>query len=221
MEKIKLNVQEREVKTPNELRREAKIPATLYGPGEPSVNLQVDEREFVRLPAAAYSHMIELELGSKPTNAIIRAVQRKASTNKIMNVELYRVRLDRKLTVTVPLKFVGSSPAVVLKGGQLIEAHQETEIECLPNDIPDFIEVDLSTLNEIDDFIHFGELKVPASVEILSPKDEVVAKVVTPREMPKEEEKPAEAVAEGAVPTTVQGAPAATPASEPGKKDSK
>lgn len=221
MEKIKLNVQEREVKTPNELRREAKIPATLYGPGEPSVNLQVDEREFVRLPAAAYSHMIELELGSKPTNAIIRAVQRKASTNKIMNVELYRVRLDRKLTVTVPLKFVGSSDAVVLLGGQLIEVHQETEIECLPNDIPDFLEVDLSTIKEIDGFIHFGELKIPAGVKILSPHDEVVAKVVTPREIAIEEEKPAEvAPAEGAVPTTVQGAPppAAAPG-EPAKKE--
>lgn len=220
MEKIKLNIQEREVKTPNELRRQAKIPATLYGPGEPSVNLQVDEREFTRLPAAAYSHMIELELGNKPTNAIIRAVQRKASTNKIMNIELYRVRLDRKLTVTVPLTFVGSSDAVVLQGGQLIEVHQEAEIECLPTDIPDFIEVDLSIIKEIDGFIHFGELKVPNTVKILNPHDEVVAKVVTPREMPKEEEAAPEAApAEGAVPTTVQGAPPPAATSEPAKKE--
>jgi large subunit ribosomal protein L25 len=221
MEKIKLNVQERETKTPNVLRREAKLPATLYGPGEPSLSLQVDEREFTRLPVAAYSHMIELEIGSKPTNALIRSVQRKASTNKIMNIELYRVQLDRKLTVTVPLKFIGTSDAVVTFGGQLIEAHQETEIECLPNDIPDFIEVDLSTIKEIDGFIHFGELTVPKNVKILSPDDEVVAKVVTPREMPKEEPAAEATATEGAVPTTVQGAPAASTAPEPSKKESK
>jgi large subunit ribosomal protein L25 len=223
MDKIKLNVQEREVKTPNHLRREAKIPATLYGPGEPSVNLQVEEREFVRLPGAAYSHMIELAQGSKSTNAIIRAVQRKASTNKIMNVELYRVRLDRKLTVSVPLKFVGVSDAVVIFGGQFIEAHQEAEIECLPANIPDFLEVDISVIKEIDGFIHFGELKVPDGVEILNPHDEVVAKVVTPREIKEEEEeKPAEAApAEGAVPTTEQGPPSATTASEPAAKPGK
>ena len=219
MEKIKLAVQEREAKTPNELRREAKLPATLYGPGEPSLSLQVDEREFTRLPVAAYSHMIALEIGAKQTNALIRSVQRKASTNKIMNIELYRVQLDRKLTVTVPLKFIGTSDAVVTFGGQLIEAHQETEIECLPNDIPDFIEVDLSAIKEIDGFIHFGELTVPKNVKILMPSEEVVAKVVTPREMPKEEPAAEAAASEGAVPTTVQGAPA--PAGEPAKKDSK
>src|SRR5215472_9657550 len=121
MEKIKLNVRQREEKTPNELRRAAIIPATLYGPGEPSQSVQIDEKEFTRLPAAAYSHMVELDFGSgTPTNCLIRNVQRKAYTGKIMNVELYRVRLDRKISVTVPLKFIGTSEAV-LQGAQLIE----------------------------------------------------------------------------------------------------
>lgn len=216
MQKIKLNVKEREAKTPNQLRREAQLPATLYGPGEPSTNLQIEEKEFSRLPNAAYSHMIELDLGAQAINAIIRNVQRKASTNKIMNVELYKVRLDRKLTVTVPLKFVGVSEAVTL-GGQLVEVNLEAEIECFPTDIPDVIEVDLSVLKEIDQSVHFGDLKISDKVEILNPHDEIIVKVITPREIVEEvEEKPAvegvAAPAEGAAPAAGAEATADAPA---------
>jgi large subunit ribosomal protein L25 len=200
MEKIKLNVLEREDKTPNQLRREAKLPATLYGPGEPSKSVQIDEREFTRLPSAAYSHVIELDFGSgAPTNAVIRNVQRKAWTNKIMNVELYRVNLNRKITVTVPLKFVGVSPAVTL-GAQLIETGLSIEIECLPNDIPDVIEVDLSALKEIDDAIHYGDLKVSDKIEVLNPPEETIAKAIAPRVQSAESEEAAPAAPAAAAP---------------------
>lgn len=179
MDKIKLAVAAREEKTPRQLRREAKIPATLYGPGQPSENVQIDAKEFSRLPKAAYSHMIELEMGKgKPINAVIREVQRRGTTHEVLNVELYRVALDRKLTVTVPLKFVGVSTAVTVEGGQLIEVFQDAEIECLPGDIPDFIEADVSLITEIDQGLHFSDLKVSENIKILNPEEEVVARVV-------------------------------------------
>lgn len=181
MEKIKLAVKEREAKKPNLLRREGAIPATLYGPGQPPINVQIDAREFSRLPDAAHSHMIELSLGGKGTNAIIRNVQRKAINHKVLNVEFYRVALDRKLTMSVPLSFIGTS-AAVSAGNQLIELFQEAEIECLPGDIPDVLEIDLSKLAKVDDAIHFADVKLPKGVVILNPHDEIVAKVVTPRE---------------------------------------
>lgn len=181
MEKIKLAVKEREDKKPNLLRREGAIPATLYGPGQPPVSVQVDAREFSRLPSAAHSHMIELTMGGKAgTNAIIRQVQRKSTTHAVLNVEFYRVNLDRKLTLTVPLKLVGTSAAVAA-GNQLVELFQEAEIECLPGDIPDVLEVDMTKLAEVDDAIHFADVKLPKGVEILNPHDEIIAKVVTPR----------------------------------------
>src|ERR1700730_15041164 len=102
MEKIKLNTKPREEKTPNQLRREAKIPATLYGLGQVSKNLQVEEKEFLRLPAAAFSHMVELDVGNgAPVSTLIRHVQRHAASNKILNIEFYKVRLDHKLTIVV------------------------------------------------------------------------------------------------------------------------
>jgi large subunit ribosomal protein L25 len=220
MEKIKLNVREREGKTPNLLRRESKLPATLYGPGEPSQSVQIDEKEFTRLPGAAYSHMIELDFGTgTPTNCVIRNVQRKAYTGKIMNVELYRVRLDRKISVTVPLKFIGTSEAVTL-GAQLVEAYLEVDIECFPNDIPDAVEVDLTALKELDDAIHFSDLNVGEKVKILNPPDEVVAKAITPRTVAEPEAEAAPAAAEGAAGAPAAGTAAATTPAE-GEKGEK
>ncbi|HEY9787705.1 MAG TPA: 50S ribosomal protein L25 [Candidatus Obscuribacterales bacterium] len=209
MEKIKLSVKAREEKRPNQLRREQKIPATLYGPGQPSENVQVDAKEFSRLPGAAYSHMIQLDFGNnKPVNAIIRDVQRKPTTHEVLNIEFYRVALDRKLTVTIPLMFVGESPAVA-QGGQLIEVFQEAEIECFPGDIPDKLEVDLSVLEEIDQAIHFSDLKVSDKVKILNPLDEVVVRVVAKRIH--EEEAPAapEAAAAAEAPQPAEAAASA------------
>jgi large subunit ribosomal protein L25 len=213
MQKIKLAVKPREEKTPNQLRREGKIPATLYGPGQPSDNVQIDEREFIRLPAGAHSHMIELDFEGKGTNAVIRNIQRKATSSAILNIELYRVSMDRLLTMTVPLKFIGTAPAIA-EGAQVIEVFQEADIESLPGDIPDYIEVDLSMLKEIDDSIHFGELTLPKGVKVLNPTDEVVARAVIPRAI--EVEEPAAAAtaapAEGAAAEGAAAPAAATPA---------
>ena len=202
MEKIRLAVQAREDKTPRALRRDGLVPATLYGPGQDSESVQVDAKEFSRLPAAAYSHMIELDFGTKQkVNAVIRHVQRRNINHNLMHVEFYRVRLDRKLTLSVPLKFVGTSQAVI-KGGQLQENFHEAEIESLPGDIPDFLEVDLSMITEIEGAIHFSDLKVADTIKILNPADEIIAKVVAPR-----------AVAEGGAPAAgAEAAPAAAEA---------
>jgi len=189
MEKIKLSVKNREEKTPNQLRREAQIPATMYGSGEASKSVQVDEKEFSRLPAAAFSHVIDLDVGNgKPVSVLIRHVQRQSTTSKVLNVEFYKVRLDQEITISVALKFVGEAEAVTIKGGQLTHNHEEVEIECLPNDIPDFIEVDLSALKEIEDAIHFSDLKLPPKIKILNAMDDVVAKAIEIREAAEEVE---------------------------------
>src|ERR1700722_8162911 len=181
MDKIKISVKQRETKKPGQLRREGIVPATLYGPGQPSESVQVDAREFGRLPSAAYSHMIELNIAGKNANAVIRDVQRRSTTHQLLHIEFYRVSMDRLLTMTVPLKFINTSPAAA-EGGQLVEVFQSADIESLPGDIPEFIEVDLSLLKEIDDAIHFGELKVSSKIKILNPADDVVAKATEIRE---------------------------------------
>jgi large subunit ribosomal protein L25 len=183
MEKFKLKLEARETAKPNQLRRAGKIPATMYGKGQQSENYQIDAREFSRLPAAAYSHIIEFESGKGNVSALIRHVQRNHTSKEVLNVELLRVAADRKLTVQVPLKFVGVAPAAGL-GGVVQENFSEAEIECLPGDIPDAIEVDMTMLEQIDEVIHFSQIKAPKGVTILNPAEEVVVRVVAKKAEP-------------------------------------
>ncbi|MBZ0188770.1 MAG: 50S ribosomal protein L25, partial [Candidatus Obscuribacterales bacterium] len=183
----KLNVKTREEKTPKALRREGQIPATLYGPTFQSESVQLNAHEFSRLSVAAYSHLIDLDFGKdKPVSVIIRNVQRKSTTDQPLHVEFYRVRLDKLLTVTVPIKFVGTSPAVTA-GAQFFEVSQTVDIECLPGNIPDSLEADISELKDFDSVLKFSDLKVADDIRILNPEDEIVAKAASPRTASEEE----------------------------------
>jgi large subunit ribosomal protein L25 len=227
MEKFKLKLEKKEAIKPNQLRKAGKIPATIYGPGVDSQSFQVDAKEFSKLPPSAYSHIIDLvDSSDKPISTIIRHVQRKFTAREILNIEFYRIASDRKLTVNVPFKFVGTSPAVTM-GGQLVELHQEAEVECFPADIPDFIEIDVSAIVEIDTGIHFADLKVSDKIEILNPSEEIIVRVITPRkvveEAPVAAAEGAEAAAEGAAEAAPAGDKKAAPAdaakkAEPAKK---
>jgi large subunit ribosomal protein L25 len=216
MEKFKLKLDARQGKhKANQLRRQGKIPGTLYGPGVASKSVEVDEREFSRLPAAAYSHIVDLVGGEEGSvSALIRNVQRKHTTHEVLNIEFYRVAADRKLTVTVPLKIVGTSPAIGL-GGVLTRNYDEAEVECFPADIPDFIEVNIATIVELDTGIYFGDLKVSDKIKILNPHEEVVVRVVTPRAEKEEEAPAAAAAAEGAA-APAEGAAAPAAGAKPG-----
>jgi large subunit ribosomal protein L25 len=209
VEKFKLGLATREPIKPNALRRGGKIPGTLYGPGEASMSVEVDGREFGKLPAAAYSHIVELSLPKGSVPALIRNVQRDYRNGQVLNIEFYRVAKDRKLTVTVPLKFIGASSAVTL-GGIFVENYDEVHVECFPDDIPDFLEVDISQIVDLDTGIHFSQLTVPKGVTITNPPEEVMCRVVTPK---KEEAAPAAAA------PTAEAAPAAAAAGADKDKD--
>jgi len=199
MEKFKLALTERNTKNPRQIRRDGHIPGTIYGPGTPSESVQFSAREFSKLPAAAFSHIVELESSKGKVNALIRNVQRKATSQDVLNVEFLRVQADRKITVVVPLKFVGTSEAVKA-GGHLVESYQEAQIECFPGDIPDNIEVDISAIVEIEQGIHFADLKISDTVKVLNPPDEIVVRVITPRAQVEEAPAAVAAVEGAAVP---------------------
>lgn len=177
MERIKLKLEGRDKLKPNQLRSSGKIPATVYGPESKSRSFQIVRESFTRLPATAFSQVIELETPEGAVKALIRHVQRKHVSSEVLNVEFYQVATNRKLTVTVPLKFISVSPAVG-KGGLLVEMQNTVDLECLPGDIPEFLEVDISKIEEIEHGIHFSELKTPDNVKILNPHEELVARVV-------------------------------------------
>jgi large subunit ribosomal protein L25 len=182
MEQIELKTQKREVlgKKVQSLRREGLIPAVLYGHETDSISLQVEERELNRVLAQAGEHrLIALKIGRarQPQMALTRDVQWDVITGRPLHVDFYAVVMTEKITTAVPLVLVGEAPAADRAGVILLQGLDEVEIECLPGDLIEAIEVDVGELEEVDQAISIGDLRLPPTVDILTDPEEIVARV--------------------------------------------
>lgn len=194
-----------------QLRRKGIIPANLYGRHQPSQPLQLDLYTLDRFLAGHHAtRVIDLHLdGGKGEvyNALMRHVARSPRTGKILHVDFLRVSMNEPVTVRVPLTLKGTAPAVTVEGGVLLHLLDTLEIESLPGDIPEALELDISSLEKIDDVLHVRNVSLPQRVTLRSDADEPAVKVVAPRAVLAEEA--AAAAGEAAAP-----AEAATPAAE-------
>ena len=173
------------------LRHAASIPAVVYGGDKEAQSLTIVAKEIAKLfeNEAAYSHVIELNVDGAKQNVIVKAMQRHPSKQFIMHADFVRVVAGQKLTAIVPVHFVGEE-APVKKGGEISHVLNEIEVTCLPKDLPEFIEVDLSAL-EIGAIVHLSDLKAPKGVEFVAlahGDDKAVANVHAPRVAPEEAE---------------------------------
>ena len=163
-----------------QLRREGLVPGVLYGRGYDSLSLQFDEKALARvLSQVGGSQLISVKVVGKktPTMALVREVQRDVIRGTILHVDLYRVRMTERLTAEVPLLVVGESPIIVSSLGILLHGLSSIEVECLPGDLVDSIEVDLSSLLEVDDAITVADLAVPAGIDVLTDLEETIVRV--------------------------------------------
>jgi large subunit ribosomal protein L25 len=198
------------------LRASGRVPAVLYGHGMNAVSISVDSKELYHLLHHGGANvLIDLVVGKDHHLALAREVQRDHIKSQYVHVDFLTVRRDEKITVSVPVRVVGESVGV--KAGGVLEHHLwDLEAECLPGDVPEAIEADISEL-AVGDSLKVADLVVPASVEILSSPEETVLAVVPPqaREVA---EIPVEGV-EGEVAEGAEGAPAegAPPATEGGE----
>jgi len=180
---MELQVQKREIfgKKVNSLRRENLIPAELYGHGLENIHLSVPAKEFSKLfKEAGESTIINLDLENKKLPVLINDVSIDSLSDKIIHIDFYQVRMDEKITTSVPLEFTGVSAAVKEKEGILVRAVQEIEVEALPADLPHNIEVDISQLSDIGMSIHVKDLEIDKNVKILADPETVVATVTEP-----------------------------------------
>jgi large subunit ribosomal protein L25 len=195
-------------------RRQGKVPGVLYGRSRSAVALLLDEKEFTRKVARLEgSHLVRLESAApdlKGRVALVKEMQRDPLSAEVLHADLYEVDLERKLRLRVPLHFVGKA-AGVERGGILQPIQREVEVLCLPTDIPEFIDVDVSNLG-IHDTVHVSEIALPAGVEIQFDTDESVVTVLPPTV---EEAKVAAEVTE--VPAAEAGAAAEPAKPEAGK----
>src|SRR5262245_36051927 len=170
METVVLNVEARQAKSKGEtgrLRRAGKVPAVFYGPGKIGQAVCVDAREFrIKLDGLEGSHLIQLLSPTAEINekmVLLKEVQRHPVTSLPMHLDFYEVDVTKPIEVTVPLHFVGKAQGVTA-GGLLQSLRREITVECLPREIPEFIQVDVSPLG-IHDTIHVAELTLPAGVK--------------------------------------------------------
>src|SRR5690606_23874506 len=127
---------------------------------------------------AGETGLIDLKIDDQETRPVlIHSTLLDPVRGQVLHVDFYQVNLKEKLTATVPLEFVGESPMVKNKEGILLELLQEVEVESLPTDIPPKIEVDVSSLTEMDQGIQVGDLSVPAGVEMRTEAEELVCKI--------------------------------------------
>jgi large subunit ribosomal protein L25 len=168
-----------------------------------------------------YSTILSLKVGNETQAAILKDVQRHPYKNAIVHVDFQRVEENEKIRIKIPLHFKGEavSPGVKTQGGIVSHMRNDVEISCLPKDLPEFIEVDLSGLS-LNESIHLSQLKIPEGVQLvdLAKEDSAVAAIHSPRaEEPEPTAAAAAAPAEGAA-AAAPAAGAAAPAGDAAKK---
>lgn len=170
------------------LREKGLVPGIVYGPKEEPIQIAVSRIQFEKAWAAAgESTVITLSGLGEEKEVLIHDVDYDHVRSMPLHVDFYAIEKGKKVTVNVPLSFVGVSPAEKELGGSVVKVLHEIEIEAMPKDLPHEIEVDIVMLKNFESAIHVKDLKAPAGVTILTEGDEVVAVAEAAHELVEEE----------------------------------
>src|SRR6202158_3380099 len=188
------------------LHREGKLAAVVYGHDTAATPLVLDRLEFQKaFIKSGRTHLVDLVVdGTRTEKVLVREIQTHPRRLGPIHVDFYQVNLEEKITVEVPVHLVGESAAVKRGDADVLQPIHALRVECLPSDIPEAFEVDMTPLEEIGSELRISDIKLPKGVTGLIDSDELVVKIVPKREMKVEEEAP---VVEGLGPA--EGGPAA------------
>ncbi|MBM3188299.1 MAG: 50S ribosomal protein L25 [Chloroflexi bacterium] len=179
------------------LLRKGIVPGVIYGRGFEPRSLQFEYLLVDRMTRqAGTSHLISLTIEGDPEAhmVLIRDVQHEPVTGRIMHVDLYRVVAGEEIRSQIPIVLVGEAPIVHRVGATVTQALDSIEVQCVPADMPESIEVDLRVLTDLDSRITVGDLQAPPNVTILTDPDAEIVQVAAPRAMEEEEVEAEEAV---------------------------
>jgi len=206
------------------MRRAGKAPGIVYGGATAPQPIELDHNALFHAlrNEAFHASILTMKVDGTATKVLLRDVQMHPFRNEILHVDFQRIDENRKIHMKVPLHFVNGeiSPAVKVSGAIVSHVLNDLDIACLPKDLPEFIEVDLTAL-DVGHSVHVSSLKLPAGVAVVlhGKKDPVVASAVVPKAHVEEEVAAATAEGEaaaGAAATTA--APAAGAEAKPGEK---
>lgn len=177
------------------LRRDGWVPAVVYGHDEESTNLKVEELQLRHLlqSISVDNTLVDLSVDDDQTRKVlIREVQTHPWKSRILHVDFFHIQEDEEIRVAIPIRFQGSPLGVRESGGILQTNRNEIEVECLPGEIPEYFELDVTDL-EIGDSLHVADLNT-GGVRPLEDLDATLCVVVPPTIVEVEEEEPAEEV---------------------------
>lgn len=215
MDKVVLKAFKRDVtgKQVSALRRAGKLPAVIYGRHVAPIAISLDAHTTsLAMAKLTSSSLVTIELDGREYPALVRERQRNYIKGNLTHVDFLAVDLTEKIRATVRLEFVGVSGAVKDFNGVLVKNLEKLEVECLPTDLPERINVDISALKQIGNGIRVRDMVVSENIRILNDEDEMIAVATAAKE---------EAVEEAAAVAAVPGAEAAAPelSVERGKKE--
>jgi len=147
------------------------VPAIVYGGSKEPQAISLLTNELVKLLEndAAFSHVLSLNIDGAVESVLIKDLQRHPAKENVLHVDFIRVLADQKLTALVPLHFINEDVCVAVKqqGGEISHSITEVEVSCLPKDLPEFIEVDVTNI-AVGQVLHLSDLKLPKGVELIS-----------------------------------------------------
>jgi large subunit ribosomal protein L25 len=186
------------------LLREGKLPAIVYGHNTEPTPITLDKLEFQKVfVKSGRTHLVDLAIDGRTEKVLVREIQTHPRRLGPIHVDFYQVNLQEKIEVDVPVHLIGESAAVKRGDGDILQPMHSVRVECLPSDIPEAFEIDITPLEEIDTEVRVAELKVPQGVTVLDEPEQLIVKIVPKRELKIEEEVPA---AEAAVPAEGEAA---------------
>jgi large subunit ribosomal protein L25 len=185
------------------LRSKGMIPAVLYGEGKETVPVSVDPKEITKILRSHGGSNTIFELNVKgrsgSRHVMIKDYQLEPIEHRILHADLIRVAMDSLMTVSVHVELMGTPEGVKNQGGLLDFITRSVEVTCLPRDIPETIEADVTPL-EIGHHLRVGDLVLPESVKLETDKGVVIAHVITPKKVEEEEVEKEGEVEEAAAP---------------------
>ena len=152
-------------------RNESLVPAVIYGGEKPAQSISLLAKDLAKLleNEAAFSHVLSLDVAGTKENVLIKALQRHPAKGFVLHADFVRVVAGQKLSAHVPLHFTNEATSVGVKqqGGEVSHTISEVEVSCQPQDLPEFIEVDLAKV-EVGQIVHLSDIKLPKGVELVA-----------------------------------------------------
>jgi len=189
-------------KSTKELRKQDMVPCVLYGEGEP-VHFTAKELDFSKLVYTPNAHTVKIILEKNELDAILQDIQFHPLSDKILHIDFYQLNENKEVAMEIPVKTEGSAPGVLITGGVLILNQRKLKVKALPENLPDFITVDISNL-ELGDKLYSSELRTE-KYEFLHPENTVVCQVKVARASLKEIESETEEVTEEVAEDSTEG----------------